>query len=154
MIASSIYANEDLSKYPKSIQTAVEYVKSHDFTTMEPGEYPIDGDKIYAKVFDLTSKEIKDTMPEIHKKYIDVQFWVSGQEMMGYAPKKADYPVLEAHEDQDLYFLGNVPDEIFIKAIQGDYMVFFPSDVHRPGTVVAGAETYRKVVVKVSVDTL
>ena len=102
MIASSIYANEDLSKYPKSIQTAVEYVKSHDFTTMEPGEYPIDGDKIYAKVFDLTSKEIKDTMPEIHKKYIDVQFWVSGQEMMGYAPKKADYPVLEAHEDQDL----------------------------------------------------
>ena len=58
------------------------------------------------------------------------------------------------HEDQDLYFLGSVPDEIFIKAIQGDYMVFFPSDVHRPGTVVAGAETYRKVVVKVSVDTL
>lgn len=154
MIASSIYANEDLSKYPNSIQTAVEYVKSHDFTTMEPGEYPIDGDKIYAKVFDLTSKEIKDTMPEIHKKYIDVQFWVSGQEMMGYAPKKADYPVLEAHEDQDLYFLGSVPDEIFIKAIQGDYMVFFPSDVHRPGTVVDGAETYRKVVVKVRVDTV
>ena len=57
-------------------------------------------------MFDLTSKEVKDTKPEVHKKYIDVQFWVSGEEMMGFAPKKADYPVVEANEEQDLYFLG------------------------------------------------
>lgn len=152
MIASSIYANDDLRKYPEGIRTAVEYIKSHDFTGMEPGEYPIDGDRIYAKVFDLTSKEVKDTMPEVHKKYIDVQFWVSGEEMMGFAPKKADYPVVEAHEGQDLYFLKDVEDETFLKAVQGDYMVFFPNDVHRPGTVVDVPKTYRKVVVKVSVE--
>lgn len=154
MIASSIYANDDLKKYPEAVRRAVEYIKSSDFTVMEPGEYPIDGDLIYAKVFDLTSKEVKDTKPEVHKNYIDVQFWVSGEEMMGFAPKKADYPVVEAHEEQDLYFLGDVKDETFIKAVEGDYMVFFPNDIHRPGTVVDGPVTYRKVVVKVSVDML
>lgn len=154
MIASSIYANDDLKKYPEAVRRAVEYIRSSDFTVMEPGEYPIDGDLIYAKVFDLTSKEVKDTKPEVHKNYIDVQFWVSGEEMMGFTPKKADYPVVEAHEEQDLYFLGDVKDETFIKAVEGDYMVFFPNDIHRPGTVVDGPVTYRKVVVKVSVDML
>ena len=82
MIASSIYANDDLRKYPEAVRRAVEYVMSHDFMVMEPGVYPIDGDRIYAKVFDLTSTEVKDTKQEVHKKYIDVQFWVSGAEMM------------------------------------------------------------------------
>lgn len=154
MIVSSIYAEDDTGKYPASVQMAIEYVKSHDFKQMEPGDYPIDGERIYAKVFDLTSKPVADTKPEVHKKYIDVQFWVSGEELMGYAPLKEMYPVSEAHEEADLYFLDYVKDESFIKAVQGDYMVFFPNDCHRPGVLIDTPLTYRKVVVKVHVDTL
>ena len=137
MIASSIYANDDLRKYPEAVRRAVEYVMSHDFMVMEPGVYPIDGDRIYAKVFDLTSKEVKDTKPEVHKKYIDVQFWVSGEEMMGFAPKKADYPVVEANEEQDLYFLGDVKDdstpiqELLVKQVQSS--VYMEDTLHRLG---------------------
>lgn len=154
MIASSIYAGDDIGKYPASIQRAVAYLKSHDFTKMEPGEYPIDGDRIYAKVFDLTSKPAEETRPEVHKNYIDVQFWVSGEELVGFATKKEAYRVVEFQEEADLYFLEPVKDESFIKAVQGDYMVFFPNDCHRPGVMVDRPLTYRKVVVKVHVDTL
>lgn len=151
MIASSIYAKDDCSKYPKSIQTAIEYIKNHDFTGMKPGDYPIDGTNIYAKVFDITSKKAEDTHPEVHKEYIDVQFWVSGEELMGFAPLKKEYEIIEEHKEQDLYFLGEIENESFLKAVQGDYMVFFPNDIHRPGVAKGQPLNYRKVVVKVHV---
>lgn len=154
MIASSIYANDDLKKYPNSLQEALRYIQAHDFTKMDEGKYPIDGDRIYAKVFDLTSKSIAETHPEVHKQYIDVQFWVTGREKIGYAPLKADYRVLEAHTDQDLYFLDTIEDETLMDAVQGDYMIFFPNDIHRPGVTDAEPLHYRKVVVKVHIDTL
>lgn len=154
MIASSVYAGDDTGKYPESIQRAIAYVKNHDFTKAAPGEYPIDGTRIYAKVFDLTSKPVEETRPEVHKNYIDVQFWVSGEELMGFATLKEAYQVADYNEAEDLYFLQAVKDESFIKAVQGDYMVFFPNDCHRPGVMVNKPVTYRKVVVKVHVDTL
>lgn len=41
MIFSSIYAKDDAKKYPKAIQTALDYLKTHDFTAMETGVYEI-----------------------------------------------------------------------------------------------------------------
>lgn len=154
MIASSVYANDDLKKYPDSIQKAIKFIKSHNFLEMDEGEYPIDGDRIYAKVFDLTSRPVDEVHPEVHRNYIDVQFWVNGRERIGYAPLKADYHILEEHTEQDLYFLDKIEDETLIGAVQGDYMIFFPNDIHRPGVADGEPLRYRKVVVKVHIDTL
>lgn len=152
MIYSSIYANDDCSKYPKAIQRAIEYLKNTDILSLEPGEYPIEGDKIYAKVFDNTSKTVAETHPELHKNYMDVQFWASGSELMGLCLKKKEYEVIETHEDQDLYFLGEVEGEQFLRMEKGDYIVLFPNDIHRPGVAEKEPQTYRKAVVKVSMD--
>ena len=43
MISSSIYAKEDVNKYPKAIRSVLEYLKFHDFTAMETGVYKIQG---------------------------------------------------------------------------------------------------------------
>lgn len=152
MIFSSIYAKDDCMKYPLAIQKAIEYLKTHDFETMQEGDYEIEADKMYAKVFDITSKVIEQTHPEFHKKYIDVQYWVSGEELCGIAPAVENGKVIEADEKQDLYFLEHVEDEGFIKAQEGCYAVFFPNDVHRPGIAVHEPMKYRKVVVKVSTE--
>lgn len=154
MILSSIYANDTISKYPASIQKAVAFIQNHDFTLMEDGEYPIEGRSIYAKVFCVTSKPVSETHPEVHKEYIDVQFWVTGKEQVGFAPLKSGYEIIDAQEDQDLYFLGDIGDEVILTAFPGDYMIFFPNDIHRPGISVSGQLSSRKVVVKIHVDTL
>ena len=52
MIFSSIKNGDSFEKYPAAIQTALEYLKSHDFAAMEPGVYEIQGKDIYAQVFD------------------------------------------------------------------------------------------------------
>lgn len=152
MIFSSIYAEDDCSKYPLAIQKAIHYLKTHDFHSMETGDYEIEGEKMFAKVFDITSKKMEQTHPEFHEKYIDVQYWVSGEELCGIAPAAGKGRVIEADEPQDLYFLEAVEGEGFIKARKGCYAVFFPNDVHRPGLAVGQPLTYRKVVVKVSTE--
>lgn len=154
MIFSSIYAEDDCNKYPLAIQKAINYLKTHEFYSMEAGDYEIEGEKMFAKVFDITSKVIEQTHPEFHKKYIDVQYWVSGEELCGIAPAAERDRIIEADKSQDLYFLEDVEGEGFIKARKGCYAVFFPNDVHRPGIAVHQPLTYRKVVVKVSTELL
>ncbi len=155
MIYSSIYANDDISKYPEAIQKALNYCKTTDIAALEPGTYPIEGDMIYAKVFDNTSKPVAETHSEFHNKYIDVQFFVTGGELMGYAPKKKDDVALcGQNPDDDVYFTDEVEGEQFIKLVPGDYIMLFPNDLHRPGVTDAEPNTYRKAVVKVAIAAL
>lgn len=149
MIASSIYAGDDLSRYPAPIRKALRYLQSNDFTAMEPGVYEIEGKDIFAQVFDVTTASRREKKPEFHRSYIDVQFLASGEEYLGFAPDKGQSSLVEAHPEKDLYFYDQVPDEMFIKAVPGSYTIFFTNDIHCPGIMVDAPMTVRKVVVKV-----
>ena len=50
---------------------------------MEPGDYPLEGNLMYVKVFDQTSIPFEDTRPEIHHHYADVQYWPEGEDLAG-----------------------------------------------------------------------
>lgn len=139
---------------PAAIRRAIAYIRATDFKALAPGEYPIEGDKLFAKVFDVTTKPVEDSLPEFHKNYVDVQFWPEGEELMGYAPNTGVNRVVRADESQDLYFADRAAGEVFIPAGAGDVMALFPSDLHRPAIQKDGPITFRKVVVKVSVELL
>ena len=74
MIFSSLNSTNDFSLCPSAIRRAVEYLKTTDFFQMEPGDYPLEGNLMYVKVFDQTSIPFEDTRPEIHHHYADVQY--------------------------------------------------------------------------------
>ena len=155
MIFSSVYAGDDLKKYPEAIRTAINYLTTTDFDTLENGVYPIDGDRIFAQVFEYTSKPVEEVKCELHRKYLDVQFWICGEEYFGVAPANGVGKCIEEIPVRDLYFYDGVENESFIHAAKGCYAIFFPNDVHRPGVWIDGkALTYRKVVVKVSCELL
>lgn len=154
MIFSSIYAKDVIDTYPKAIQTALEYLKANDFTAMEPGVYEIQGKEIYAQVFDAETKPIEEGRPEVHEKYVDVQFLASGKERLGFTPDTGKYEVEERFDERDLIFYKSVENEGFIESTPGCYCVFFPADVHRPAIMSGERMTVRKVVVKVSVALL
>lgn len=154
MIFSSIYAKDDFGKYPKAIQTALEYLKSHDFTTMETGVYQIQGNEIYAQVMDAQTGAVSEKRPEVHEKFVDVQFLASGRERLGFTPDTGSYEVDERIEEKDLIFYKAVEQEGFVEAVPGCYSIFFPADVHRPAVAADEPMTIRKVVVKVSVALL
>ena len=83
MFFSSVHADDDLKRYPAAIQKAIEYAKNTDFSALEDGRQEIDGDKMYANLFHLTSKQKEEAHPELHKKYVDVQYWICGEELCG-----------------------------------------------------------------------
>ena len=145
MIFSSIKNGDSFEKYPAAIQTALEYLKSHDFASMEPGVYEIQGKDIYAQVFDAMTEDVADRRPESHEKYLDVQFLVSGRERLGFTKNTGNYKVAEHIKERDLIFYESRP---------GCFCVFFPSDIHRPQVISGEAMNLRKVVVKVSVALL
>ena len=154
MIFSSIYAKDDAKKYPNAIQTALDYLKTHDFTAMETGVYEIQGKDIYAQVMDAQTGAVEEKRPEVHEKFVDVQFLASGKEKLGFTPDTGKYEVDERFDERDLIFYKSVENEGFIEATPGCYSIFFPADVHRPAVAVDEPMTVRKVVVKVSVALL
>ena len=104
MIFSSIHTKDDYSNYPKAVQRAIEYLKSNDFTKMEPGVYEIEGKQLYAQVFDAMTEPLADRKPEVHEKYLDVQFLVTGREKLGFTPDTGNYEVAERFDERDLIF--------------------------------------------------
>ena len=153
MIYGNINNLGKLSAYPEKIQKALQYVKDNDFINMEAGKYEIEGNDMFVQVKDAIADIISNKRPEVHRKYIDLQFTPEGGEIFGYANDTGNNEVDEDLFDvKDIKFYKSVENEIFIKTNPGDFLVFFPWDVHRPGCVEDGPKKIRKVIVKINMD--
>src|SRR5215831_7746014 len=62
---------------------AFTFLKEHDLDTISPGKYPIDGTNVFATVTADSSKDFDKTKWESHRKYIDLQCVIKGEEKMG-----------------------------------------------------------------------
>lgn len=154
MIFSHFSAGDDFSTYPKAIRTALQFLKDNDIAAMQPGHYPIDGERIYARVMDLTTKPLAETMPEAHQRYCDVQYWPEGREVLGVALDLGGNPVHSHDVEADMIYYSSVPNESFITAFPGCFAVFFPYDIHRVAVCDGAPQTFRKCIVKVSMEAL
>ena len=97
--------------------------------------------------------------PEVHRKYVDVQFLAAGgPERIGWYEDLGDNEVdEELLETRDIIFYKNNPAaaEGVIEMRPGTYAAFFPWDVHIPAIETEGGSApIRKIVIKVAVDTL
>ncbi|MEH8115360.1 YhcH/YjgK/YiaL family protein [Gallibacterium anatis] len=145
----------ELSYYPEAIQKALLFLKNTDFNSLAVGHYPIEGDKIFAQVLDLTTQEKEVILPEAHQRYLDVQYLHSGQELIGVAvdipPEDIAIPYNSA---RDILFYKDVPHETMLVMRPGNFAIFFPQDIHRPACIDQESSSIRKIVVKVSIDLL
>jgi len=129
------------------ISLALKHISDTDFESKEPGRYNIDGDDMFVGLNDYNTKDAAECRLEAHRKYIDVQFVAKGSELMGYAPL-ADQMVTDEYNDKkDVEFFEADPS--FVRFDKGMFAIFFPQDLHMPGT--GDGEPVRKVVVKVRI---
>lgn len=155
MIYSSINSNFNIEYYHKIITDAIVFFKRTDFSKIEEGEYDIKGRDIFFQVKDIMTKPINEAKPEIHRKYIDVQFLYKGTERIGVVDDTGNNQIAEDYlEERDILFYKDIENETFINMTEGDFCVFFPSDVHRPACERDGQSMIRKVVYKINVDLL
>ena len=126
---------------------AIEFILKSDLSALPLGRNEICGDLVYANVMEAKPKSKEEARLEIHRKYIDIQIPISGNELMGYTPL-AELPAPDYVESDDaaLYPAGIVARDYF-NVKNDQFVIFFPQDGHAPAiTPVA----LKKVVVKVA----
>lgn len=143
---------ENVGKYSNlgdRIALALKYISETDFSVIEKGKYQLDGDLVYAAVSEYQTKPIADCKIEAHKKYIDVQYIISGEEAMGLTLLKDQQPSIPYNEEKDCVFYEEPTSLVNFKS--GMFAIYFPHDLHQPCISINEGCTVKKVVVKVMV---
>ncbi len=133
----------------KGFAAAFKFLTQPELKSLEPGDYPIDGDKVYASIVKTKGRKPEQAKIETHQRYIDIQMVLSGVDTMGWTPAEKCKDVSMAYDtERDLQFFNEKSESW--QVVKEDYFaIFFPSDAHMP---LIGDGDIHKVVVKVAVD--
>ncbi len=132
-----------------NMKNAVSYLlKNYDnFKSQEVGKYEVDS-TLYYMIQEYDSKD--SVVWEAHKKYIDIQVVLSGEELMNVTGIHDLKQLGEYIEEKDFIgFEGDVMIPMIMKS--GDIAVFYPEDVHQPGLKISESVPIKKCVMKVLV---
>ena len=148
IIAKKEHANCYKGIHPR-LDKALELLQDDDFiASVGADKVFIEGDALYAFRSEYTTVPFEDTYFEAHKKYLDIQMIVSGQECAGIADPETlgepfkEKPAFKGYHGEPEQYVTLRPD---------NFMVVFPGDAHRLKIAVNGPEPVSKVVFKILV---
>ena len=125
---------ENLGKYVALnplFADVVEFLKSHDLQSMEPGKYPIKDKDLFMNL-QVAQQRTKDTaFLETHVEMIDIQIPITCAETFGYTPL-CDLPAFEYNAEKDITKYGDTKPQTFVTVNPGQFAIFFPQDGHMP----------------------
>lgn len=157
MILGHIQAKETEAAYAVPIQKAIRYCRETDVSGLGESRFLLDGEAMIAQICDRVTGAKEEKLPEVHRRYAELQYMAEGSELMGFYPDRGDNELLQdcLEEKDTLYYRENpAAGEIMLPMTPGTYAVFFPEDVHRPFCQVDAPARVKKIVVKIAVDTL
>jgi YhcH/YjgK/YiaL family protein len=136
----------------EGIKKILDIIDNTDFSKLEDGTYNISDDLFYILATYNTTSNVEEKPAEAHKKYIDIQYMIYGEEKLGYADIKNPKMSQKLYDEKsDAEFFSRIEGEGFIILKKGMYAVFFPQDVHRPGISIKETRGIRKAIFKLPV---
>lgn len=152
MICCSAFTPPLPGDVARRLDTAFAYLQSTDFSGLKDGIYPISGEDIYAIVESFQVTSPIDAEFECHRRYIDVQFVISGQLQLMIAERASLAEATAYNVEKDTIFYHRTDQYSALRLQAGQAAVLFPEDAHR---MVCYPEkepvSIRKCVVKVRV---
>jgi len=131
-----------------AIKKSLEFLYKGDFREMKPGRYDLE-DGIYYMIQELLSRPEEEALFEAHRKYIDIQYVISGNELHGYAPL-SKLKIQDAYnEEKDVAFYNGTGSVFSLPP--GSFVIYFPNDAHKPDLVIEKPSMVKKIVVKMHV---
>ena len=117
-------------------------------TNLEPATYPLScGGRVMVQ--QGTTRSAQGADAEAHRKFLDIQYILSGQEVVGWANVDSLTPTVPFEEQKDVGFYTGHFD--FMVIGQGNCYVVFPEDAHLPSAHLDAPNDYQKIVVKLPV---
>lgn len=127
---------------------AFHFLKTTNLIALQEGRFEIDGDRLFVLTQAYQTKPVGDGRLEAHRKYIDIQFIVSGEEYIGYAPLAHQEPVAPFSAEKDIGFYQG--EACFTKISAGMFAIFYPNDAHLPSRYLQTPLPVKKIVIKVA----
>lgn len=147
----SVDVDEFYNQYhakPELWKAVFEFMKT-DLTSLEVGKYPLIEGEVTAMVSEYNTKEPENAKWEAHKKFIDLQYVISGKEKMGVLPLADAQNAQEYNAEKDVIFYGENEGNIYLASPEV-YFLFFTSDVHRPCIKAEESSAVKKLVIKIA----
>lgn len=133
-------------------EKAFDFIRKATEENLPAGKYEIDGTGLYASVQEYTTKSYEDAKFEAHKNYIDIQYIISGIEAIEVVDISKAVIMTEYDPSKDAAFYENNAKASTGVVESGEYGIFFPHDIHKPGIAFEGKNSpVKKIVVKVRV---
>ncbi len=131
---------------------AVDFLRLRGIHELPDGKVEIDGDRVFALVQRYETLNAGAPKFECHRKYIDVQYIVSGEEVIGWTPTER-MTITEAYDaDRDICFGASSGEWTAVHLQAGQMAVLYPDDGHAPKLAARAPSRVMKIVVKVASD--
>jgi len=136
---------------PQERAQAIEHIKAQVTDATPTGKHDIDGSRLFYLVSEDMTQPFAERRAEYHARYLDIQIVLKGQEGMTFSTLPAGAPDTDWLADKDIAFLPEGGEEKTFTLSEGDFVVFYPGEVHKPLCAVGAPAQVRKVVVKLLV---
>ncbi len=141
------------AKFSKRWDMVLDFLKKTDLKKIPTGRIVL-SDSVYVNIDEYKTKDFNadNANYEAHKKYIDLQYIVSGEENIELTHSQ-DLEILTPYnEEKDIMFFKHQKGEL-LHATPKNFFIFFPQvDIHRPCLTIKEQSPIRKVVAKVLAD--
>lgn len=120
-------------KLEKRIEMAIFYISHLDKEKLEYGKHVVDED-FYFNVEEYVTKPIEKCRFESHRKYVDIQWIVTGSERIDIAYINELREDVRYDPERDVIFWNNETSSVAMHVFlsPGSYTVFYPSNAHKP----------------------
>lgn len=136
-------------KHP-NFRSIFNILQAFNMQAMQNGHIELDGDYVFIKIKEIQGKAEGESELEAHRRYIDIQLPLTGNETFGYSDiESCKQPTSDFDSEKDIIFFHDKPDR-YITVKPGEFIIFFPEDAHAPD--ITDDPNHRKMIVKVSVE--
>ena len=150
MVLDSIENADRYLLLGEGIARSLQYIRSNDFSQVNPGKYQLDGDRLVMNVFEFEGSNSNECRLEGHRRYLDLQYWVTGSELMGHEILDSQ-PVLEPYNEKtDCAFYNCISS--YSRLLPGMFVIYYPSDLHTGVVDPLSDAKVKKVVFKILVE--
>ncbi len=149
MVLDSIQNASRYLTMGKGIATSLLYLQNNDLAKVQPGRYEIEGDRLVMIVSEYESNNTDECRLEGHRRYIDLQYWVNGSELMGHEILDAQPVLSEYNEKTDCAFYNCIAS--YSRLLPGMFVIYYPSDLHTSVVDPLSDASVKKIVFKIMV---
>jgi len=135
------------TKLHKFFKPAFGFLRKENLNEYKEGRYDIIKNDVYALISRASGRG-KGSCLEVHRKYIDIQMPLIGQDLIGCRMLcECRYKKTSYNAEKDCAFFRD-KSNFWFKLSRGSFAIFFPEDAHAP---LCGKSEVLKAVVKVRV---